>query len=214
MAVSLPNGATIHIASAYTSAKNITAASNAAECVITCTAHGFSNGDFVEITSGWSDLNGGIFRISSVTTDSFKLEGINTANVLDFPAGAGIGQCRKINTWVQLMQILEFGTEGGEQQFVNYSVLEEDIEHQIPTVQSAINIKFSMIDDPDLIGYKVARDVSRLKGLVAMRILTKSKSVITYNGYLSMNEMPTMTKNEVMKINLTYALSAKFNRYQ
>ena len=63
----VPTGATFYIASAFASSKTATVVTNAAEAVVTCTAHGYSNGDVVEITSGWSGLNKRAFRIKGVT---------------------------------------------------------------------------------------------------------------------------------------------------
>lgn len=53
----VPTGTTFHIASAYGSDKTTTIVTNASEAVVTSAAHGYSNGDVVEVTSGWGRLN-------------------------------------------------------------------------------------------------------------------------------------------------------------
>ena len=50
---SLPNGTLFSVASAFASPKVVTAISNASEAVVSCTAHGYSAGDIVQIYSGW-----------------------------------------------------------------------------------------------------------------------------------------------------------------
>ena len=64
----VPTGSTFYIASAYGSAKTVTIVTNATEAVVTAAAHGFSNGDVVEMTSGWGRLNKRHFEIESVLT--------------------------------------------------------------------------------------------------------------------------------------------------
>ena len=128
MAVKLPNGATVHIATALAAEKKVTVATNAAECVLTVTGHGFANGDLVLFKSGWGKLNERVFQIGDVKTDTFKLTGIDTSNADEFPAGSGIGAVQKITDWVQVSQIVEFSTSGGEQQYVDFGFLEDDFD--------------------------------------------------------------------------------------
>jgi hypothetical protein len=56
-------------------AKNISAVTKADPGVVTATSHGFSNGDLVSIASvgGMTELNGRTFKISNVTTHTFRL---------------------------------------------------------------------------------------------------------------------------------------------
>ena len=46
-----------------------------------------------------------------------------------------------------------------------------------------------------------------------MRLNLKNGSVVVYNGYLSENETPTTTMNEGMKIQASYAMNGRPNRY-
>ena len=118
MSVSLPNGSTVAIASAYGSAKTVTTASNANPTVLGSTGHGYSDGDYVEFTSGWSKATDRIFRVDNKTTDAFEAEGLNTLDTDKYPAGSGTGTVRKIDTFTQLSQITNSSSEGGEQQFL------------------------------------------------------------------------------------------------
>ena len=83
----VPTGTTFYIASAFGASKNTTIVTNASEAVVTSAAHGYSNGDIIEITSGWGRLNLRAFRIKSVTTDTFVLEDIDTTGYPAFTAG-------------------------------------------------------------------------------------------------------------------------------
>lgn len=213
MSVKLPNGSIISIASTYAAAKTVTVATNASECVMTSTTHGFSNGDILEITSGWSRLNGRLARVKSSTTDTFALEGIDTSDTSRFPAGSGIGTVRKITAWTQLSQVTEFAKQGGEQQFATYSFLEDDTERQIPTQKSAESFTMSLGDDQSLPWYAVldAADQDRLQR--GLKIALPSGAVIYADAFATMNRTPSMTKNEVMVLSATFSLVAPVTRY-
>nr|WP_286948256.1 phage tail protein [Pseudomonas sp. UBA6718] len=213
MSVSLPNGAVVAIASAYAAAKTISAISNAASASCSSTAHGYTAGDILEITSGWSRLNGRIVRVASATTDAFVLEGIDTTSTSLYPTGGGAGTARKITTWQQITQVLEFTTSGGEQQFVTYSFLEEDVEHQIPTVKSASSFAMTIGDDASLPWYALLSTANDDRIPRAVRVTLPSGSSILYNGYVTLNKTPTLTKNEIMGLQSTVSLTSEPVRY-
>lgn len=213
MAAALPDGATVFIASAYAAEKAVTAITNAKSPVVTATAHGFANGDFVEVTSGWGALNGRVMKISGVNTDSFKLEGIDTSDTDKYPAGAGVGSVRKISAWTQVTQILSFETSGGEQQFSTYSYLEEDFERQLPSIISAQSITIGIADDPALPGYKATKAASDARANTGLRLNLRTGSVIVYNSVVSLNETPAITKGQVMQVRATFALQGRPTRY-
>ena len=195
MAMTLPNGSTVFIATEMEAEKPFTGASNAAECVLTATAHGLQNGDYILVTSGWGDLNGCVFKVGDVQANTVKLIGIDTTNLTRFPTGSGGGTLSKIKPWQQLLQILEYSTSGGEQQYYDYAFMEDGISRQLPTTVSPTQISISLGDDPTL------------------RLNLKNGSVVVYNGYLSVNETPTTTMNEGMKIQASYAMNGRPNRY-
>lgn len=213
MSVSLPNGAVVAIAAAYAIAKTITATTNAVQAVCSSIGHGFITGDLIEVTSGWSRLNGRIARVVTSTTDAFTLESIDTTNTGLYPAGGGAGSARKITTWTQISQVLEFTTSGGEQQFVTYSFLEEDVEHQIPTVKSASSFALTIGDDASLPWYGLLSAANDDRVPRAVRVTLPSASSILYNGYVTLNKTPTLTKNEIMGLQSTVSLVSEPVRY-
>jgi hypothetical protein len=203
MAVKLPNGSLFYIASGYGTPATITAISNASPAVASATAHGFSNGDYVEITSGWSRLNNKIVRVANITTDTFELEGINTTSTIAYAAGAGGGSARDVTGWTQLQQILTTSTSGGEQQFATYQFVEDDQETRIPTTKSAAGLDLSIADDPTLAGYQLASTANDDRDRRAIKCILANSSIITYNAYVSLDKTPSMTANEVMACKAT-----------
>ena len=148
MAGTLPNGSTISIQSGLGSALTVSAVTNANPAVCTSTAHGLSDGDLVVFTSGWSKLTNRIFRVASSDTNSFALEGIDTTDTDRYPAGAGIGSVKEITGWTQIQQVLNTATEGGEQQYATFQVLEDDFEQRIPTNKSASGFNVTIAPAP------------------------------------------------------------------
>lgn len=213
MSVSLPNGAVVSIASAYGSNVTVSAVTNANPAVATATAHGLSDGDLIEVTSGWSRLNSRVVRIANSDTNTFELEGIDTTSTTLYPSGGGLGTVRKISTWQQITQVLEFTTSGGEQQFVTYSFLEEDVERQIPTVKSPSSFAMTIGDDASLPWYALLSAANDDRNPRAVRITLPSSSSILYNGYVTLNKTPTLTKNEIMGLQSTVSLTSEPVRY-
>lgn len=214
MSVALPNGATMAIGSTYGATKNLTAFTNANPGVATLEAtHGIIVGDIFEVTSGWSRANGNVYRASVVATNDVSVEGLNTTSTANFPAGSGVGTVREVTAWTQISQILQTSTEGGEQQFVTYSFLEDSSEHQIPTTKTPTVFKLTIGDDASLAHYAIlaAADADRLQRVV--RVLLPSGSPIYFSAYVTLRKTPTLTKNEVMGLQVTLSLINETTRY-
>jgi hypothetical protein len=213
MSVALPNGSLIAVGSAYGSAVTITALSNASEAVATAAGHGFSNGDIVRITSGWSRLNGKVVRVANATTGTFGLEGINTSSTTVYPAGSGTGTAQEVTTFTQIAQILGTATNGGEQQFLEYQFLESDAQTRIPTFKNASGLTLTVGDDPTLGGYTAVSTANDDRLPRALRVSLANGSFIYYQGYVSLNKTPSLTVNELMAVEATFSFLNEPVRY-
>lgn len=213
MAVQLPNGITWAIATAYATAISVSVASNASECVLTTATNSYSAGDILEFTSGWTRASNKIFRVKTATTTSVTLEGFDTTSTVLFPAGAGVGSVRKINTWTPITQVITATSSGGDTQFATYSFLESDSETQIPSGTSAQSLAFEIGDDPSLPHHNALKAAAAARSLTAMRGILPSGSLLYYNGILSFDETPSMTKGQIMTVKAGYALQSKPTRY-
>ena len=215
MAATLPDGATVSIATTYDAAtKNITGISNANPGVATSAAHGYANGALLELKSGWNRLNDTIVRVVNTAAGTFEVDGANTLSTQFFPAGTGGGSAKAITAWTQISQILEFSTSGGEQQFATYSFLEEDFERQLPSITSAQSITMSIADDATLPGYLALKAASDLRQNRALKLQLKNGDILLYNGIFSLNETPSLTKGQVMAVSATFSLQGRPTRYR
>lgn len=214
MGFRLPNGSTIDLAQTYATSKPITTISNANPAVVSSVAHGYTAGDYVEVTSGWLGINGRIFRVASVTTDSYALEGADTTDVNHYPAGTGGGSTRKITAWVQIAQITDVQPSGGEQQFYQFGFLEESDDRQLPTTRSPMSLALTVADDPSQAYVAVAEAADQRRTPNGLRLnLADGVSKIVYNGYLTISETPALTRNQLMTRTLTFSMSGRPVRY-
>lgn len=213
MAVSLPNGSLVAIASGYGSPKTITAITNANPGVASSTAHGFTDGDLVEVTSGWSRLTEKVVRVDNATADAFSLEGIDTSLESIYPAGGGAGSAREVTGFTQLAQITNSTSSGGEQQFLDYQFLEADAAKRIPTFKNPAQVTFTVADDPSLPGYQLAKAANDDRLPRAVRITLANGSILLYNCYISLSTIPSLTVNELMTVEVTLSLLSEPVRY-
>ncbi|WP_298406570.1 phage tail protein [Janthinobacterium sp.] len=213
MSISLPNGATLKLATVYGSAIAVSAASNANPVVLTAAAHGLANGDLVEVSSGWSRINNRIFRVSLSASGTFALEGLDTSNTTTYTPGGGAGSVRKITTLTQITQILETTSSGGEMGFTEVSLLENDFSTQLPTQASAQSIAISIADDPTLPGFIAVKAAAETRSPRALVVTLPNNSIILYNGIVSLDETPSLTKNSVMAVKSTFSLQGRPVRY-
>jgi hypothetical protein len=81
---------------------NITGVTNANPCVVTATAHGYSNGDLVYI-SGIAGaiatrLNGRYFTVAGATANTFQLSGIDSTNYNAYGSGGTVARVYTLTT--------------------------------------------------------------------------------------------------------------------
>jgi hypothetical protein len=214
MAVTLPNGALVAIASGYDVPDAMSAVTNASPAVATLvTGHGIVANDYIEVTSGWSRLTDKVVRAGTVAGDTVALLGIDSTMTSVYAAGGGAGSVRKITGWTQLSQILQSTSSGGEHNFLEYQFLESDAQKRIPTFKSAAGLSFSIADDPTLPGYILAAQANDDRLPRAVRISLPNGAIIVYNAYISLNKTPSLTVNEIMACEVTLSLLNEPVRY-
>src|SRR5256885_437268 len=81
---------TVEAIATRATAKTITAITKANPGVVTSTAHGYANGDYLLLPSiaGMKELNGRMVRAANVTANTWELESIDTTNFSTFTSGS------------------------------------------------------------------------------------------------------------------------------
>lgn len=214
MAVQLPNGSQVAIASGYGAVKQMTAVTNANPAVATLeAAHAVVLNDIIEVTSGWSRLNNKIVKAGTPATNDIPLTGINAVSTTAYPAGSGIGSIREISGWTSLSQVLSITSSGGEQQFLDYQFVEDDAQKRIPTTRSAAGLSIVIANDTALAGYQLAETANDDRAQRAIRITLPSGAILYYNGYITLNKTPSFNVNQIMSNEITVSLLAEPSRY-
>lgn len=213
MSVQIPNGAVVSVATALAAAIAVSAASNATEAVLTTATNTYAAGDFVVYSSGWSKANDRVFRVKAATGTSVTLEGFDTSDTNNFPAGSGVGSVRKVSTWQQITQIMDFSFGGGDINVGTYQFLENDFETEFATVSAAAYIDLTLGDDVTNAGYLALKAISDVRGVAPLRISLPNAAKLLYNVGIFVNENPTLVKNEIMGIKGRLSIKNKVVRY-
>lgn len=213
MAFRLPNGSTFDFAATYSTPAVVTAISNAKPAVVSA-PNDFAKGDIVVLTSGWLKLSGRAFRVLSATVDSVTLENVDTTDTTRYPIGTSAGTIKKVETWVNIPQITEVASSGGEQQFYQFGFLEEDEDRQIPTTKSPSTLTLTVADDPDQPFVPVVQEADELKEERVQRLNLVNGDIILYNSIATMSNTPTLTRNQLMVNTITLAQQGRINRYK
>ncbi len=210
----VPTGSTFYIASAYGSALTTTIVSNASEASVTSTAHGLSNGDIVEVTSGWGRLNLRVFRVKTVAANTFVLEGADTTSTTYFPSGTGIGSVRKITTFTQLTNVMNPSSSGGDPKTVTYKFIESDVEYSINDGFTASSYTLEM--DADAIGtagYTALKSLTDVQTDTCLRINTRNGAVIYQPCTVALNEAVRMQDGQINRVNVAMNGKNRLTRY-
>jgi hypothetical protein len=213
MAYTLPDGSKLFLGTSFATAVTVTALSNADPAVATATAHGLADGTPGILTSGWEDADARVFRVDDAATNTFELEGFDSSDTTLFTPGGGVGSFRPITGWQEIQQVLNPSTSGGEQQFATVEPLAKKNAIQIPTSFSPMTLTVPIGDDPSLPGYLALKLASDKRELRPLRIQKPNGATNYFYGYVSLNEVPSLTKGQVDTVTATFALQALPTRY-
>ena len=197
MAYSLPEGSSQQFSNTLAAAKTITAITNANPAVATCTAHGYTTGDEIKLSSGWEDANDSVYKIESVDANSFKILGLDSTNTSFFPAGSGGGSAQKLSAWTAIPQVLTISASGGDARFTDVNPLAKRNGIRIPTGFNATSVTLSLGFDATTPAYKTMVGISRSLSKVAFKQVLSGGSVQYGWGYLNVSEFPKLNNNQV-----------------
>jgi len=212
MARTQANGAQLSIGELGASI-TMSAITNAAEAVATLSAaHGVVVGNYLLISSGWGALDGRVARVKTVATNDVTLELIDTTSVSIYPAGSGVGSVKKI-TWASLSQILEFGSQGGEQQYGSYQYVDQDRETKFPTLRSGVTLEMTIHDDIALTQYTKMKAAVATGAPAPVLFTARSGYKIAAAGYWSLGSFPVIQKNDFLQRAVSIAVTADATEY-
>jgi len=196
MAYFFPEGASFQFSQTFASAKTITAITNASSAVATCTAHGFSTGDEILLTSGWEDATDTVYKVTSIDANTFSIQGLNTTNTAFFPTGTGIGSAQKVSGWTNIPQVLTISSSGGDAKFTTITPLAKRNAINVPVGFNATSVTLTMGHDPSDVNYQTMVSISRTLSKVALKEVLSGGAVVYGYGYLNVSEQPSMNNGQ------------------
>jgi hypothetical protein len=210
----VPTGTTFFVASALGSALTVSAATNASECQLTSTAHGLSNGDIVLTSLGWGRIDKRLFRVKSVATNTFVLEGCDTTNTTFFPNGTTTGSVQKVTTWQQVTQVLQANGSGGDPKNVEFKYYESDVAYSINDGFSATVYTFALdADSIGTAGYSAMKTLTDTQNLTGLKMVMRSGSIVLYPGTVALNENVQLQDGQINRVSGTMNCQGRITRY-
>lgn len=174
--------------SAKAAAKTITAITKANPGVCTSTTHGYTTGDFVNLTvSGMFQVNDRCCRIIVLTADTFSLEGVDTTAFDTFTTGTA----EKITFGTSITTATSVSSSGGGFDFIDTTTIHGNAKTQMPGLPSAASFSFDNIwdvSDTGLLAMKTASD-SQAKKAFKFTFGTGGQ-ILSFQGYVGASLLP------------------------
>lgn len=175
--------------SALGSNLTISGITKASPGVVSSTAHGLSNGDFVILTVvGMRQVNGRVFRVANKATDTFELEGENTTNYDSFSSGVA----NKVTFGTSITTATSVTASGGDFDFIDTTTIHDSVKSQIPGLANPSSFSFENlwdVSDTALVAMKAASDAQAER---CFRFTFGSGGqIMVFNGYVGATLLPT-----------------------
>jgi len=213
MAYNFAEGSRFYFSNTLAAAKTVTAATNADPTVLTATSHGYTDGDIVLFDSGWEDAKDSLWKVDSLTADTFSAVGLTTTDTNFFPAGSGTGTTQKISNWTEIPQVLSVSTSGGDARFTNVDLLAKRNSLSVPTGFNAASMTLTLAHDPANANYQAMLVIARSLSKVGIKIVLGGGSVAYGYGYLSVSEMPNISRNQVNQVSAAFSIIGRLVSY-
>ena len=213
MAYYFPEGSKIYFSSTFAGAKTVSGVTNADPAVATSTSHGYVDDDEVLFTSGWEDATDSVYMVDQQSADTFKLLGLNTADTTWFSAGDGTGTAQKISSWVEVPQVLGITSQGGDARFTTVEPLAKRNAINVPTGFNPTSINLTLAHDPANANYQAMQTVARSLTKVAFKLVLSGGATAYGYGYMNVNEMPSLNRNQVNSVAASISLLGRMVSY-
>lgn len=206
MAYYFPEGTKLQYSVTFAATKTITAVTNASPASATSTAHGYSDNDEILLSSGWEDATDTVYKVDQIDANTFTLLGLDATSTSFYPAGTGTGTASKISSWVEVPQVLDLSTSGGDVRLTTISPLAKRNDIQVATGFNATALNFTLGHDPANATYQAMLGISRTLTKVALKVLISGSAPMYGYGYLSVSEMPRMARNQANQVGGTITM--------
>jgi len=194
MAVTKWSNVAIAMQSALAAAKTLTAITKASPGVVSSTAHGYSNGDFVYLdVQGMWQLHGRVFRVASVATDTFQLEdvsggtGLSTAAFDTFTSGSAY----KITFGTSITTATSMNVSGGDYSMIDTTTIHGNQKSEVPGLPNSLTMTFDNLWDPTDAGQAAMKSASDAQAIRAFKFtFGTGGKIMVFAGYVGFAGAP------------------------
>lgn len=180
--------------SALAAAKTISGITKAAPGVVSSTAHGYANGDFLYLEiQGMYQLNGRVFRVCNQATDSFQLEDVSGGTGIDTSAydTFSSGTAKKITFGTTISSATTVNSNDGGFDFIDTTTIHGNARSQIPGLPSASSYDMDHIWDPTDTGQAAMKSASEAQAVRAFKFtFGTGGAIMVFAGYVGFNNAP------------------------
>lgn len=214
MAYKFPEGSKFFFSQTFATARTLTAITNANPAVATNVTHGYTTNSEVLISSGWEDATDSVFRVTSLTADTFSIQGLDTTNTAFFAPGGGAGStARLVSNWIEIPQVLTIGTQGGDTRFSSFTPIARRNGINVPIGFNPSSIQLTLGHDMSLAAMQTMLAISRTFTQVAFRMSLADGSSTYGYGYLSLPEVANISSGNPNQVTATLTMSGRTISY-
>lgn len=171
----------IEIAATYSTAKTVTAVTQATTGVATSATHGMAN-DTVGYWSGvtgMAQLEGQATRVKNTAANAFDLQGLNTTNYSAFTAGT----FTPVATWSTLSEATSYDIGGGSADKLDVTTLLDIVKKEEQGLLPTQNVTMDVIaQDTPSAAMQLLESAVQTQGAVVVRITLGNGAVRVFRG--------------------------------
>lgn len=201
----------ISMESVLAAAKTITAITKANPGVVSSTAHGYANGDYVLLSvQGMYQIDSMVVRVAGVTADTFQLEGVDTTSYDTFSSGSAY----KITFGTTLSTATSLTGSGGDFDFIDTTTIHGNAKTQIPGLANPATYSFDNIwdvADAGLMAMKAASDAQDTRCFKFT--FGTGGNIMVFNGYVGASLLPGGQAQQLVTTSAVITMFGKPNYY-
>lgn len=200
----------IAVQSALGANKTITGITKANPGVVTSTAHGFANGDYVVLAiQGMWQLDNRVVRVANVTTNTFELEGVDTTSYDTFSSGTA----NAITFGTTLSKVTDINVSGGDFEFIDTTTIHDNVKTQMPGAASPISVSMNALWDPSDAGLVALKTASDARAQRAVRFTFSDGTKWLFNGYVGVTLAPTGSGQQKVTTPMSFTVNGRTTTY-
>lgn len=190
----------VAIQSAIAAAKTITAISKASPGVVSSTAHGYANGDYVLLeVSGMSQVDKRVFRVAGVAADSFQLEGEDTTTYSTFTSGT----VKKLTLGTTMSTVQTVSVSGGDADMKEISTIHDNVKRRVPLMVSPMSLGMTSFFDPSDAALTLLRTATKELTMRAFLFTFATGAKMVFNAYVSAAGVPIGNAQDAVQTQIT-----------